>query len=94
MKIVKNVFFTSLWPGVETRRGVVHSAPTELNSTAVRAELQCKQSHCNTVGDSDVISMLAGFRRHLVGKTLVNVFHCDVAENTLCWQASDYTDIS
>ena len=24
--------------------------------------------------------MLAGFRRHLVGKTLRNVFHCDIAE--------------
>jgi len=33
-----------------------------------------------TYGDSDVISMPAGFRRHLVGKTLRNVFHCDVAE--------------
>ena len=32
-------------------------------------------------GDSDVISMPAGFRRrHLVGKTLVNVFHYDIAE--------------
>ena len=29
---------------------------------------------------SDVIPMLAGFRRHLVGKTLINVFHCDIAE--------------
>jgi len=28
----------------------------------------------NTQGDSDVISTLAGFRRHLVGKTLINVF--------------------
>ena len=28
----------------------------------------------NTYGDSDVISMPAGFRRHLVGKTLINVF--------------------
>ena len=27
-----------------------------------------------TYGDSDVISMPAGFRRHLVGKTLINVF--------------------
>ena len=27
-----------------------------------------------TYGDSDVISMLAGFRRHLVGNALVNVF--------------------
>jgi len=24
--------------------------------------------------------MPAGFRRHLVGKTLRNVFHCDIAE--------------
>jgi len=24
--------------------------------------------------------MPAGFRRHLVGKTLVNVFHCDSTE--------------
>ena len=33
-----------------------------------------------TQGDRDVISMPAGFRRHLVGKTLINVFHCDSAE--------------
>ena len=32
------------------------------------------------MGDSDVISMPAGFCRHLVGKTLINVFHCDIAE--------------
>jgi len=24
--------------------------------------------------------MPAGFRRHLVGKTLRNVYHCDIAE--------------
>jgi len=33
-----------------------------------------------TAGDSDVISMPAGFRRHLVGKTLTNVFHCHITE--------------
>ena len=33
-----------------------------------------------TWGDSDVISMPSGFRRHLVGKTLINVFHCNIAE--------------
>jgi len=33
-----------------------------------------------TYGDSDAISMLAGFRRHIVGKTLINVFQCDIAE--------------
>ena len=33
-----------------------------------------------TRDDSDVISMPAGFRRHLVGNTLINVFHCDLAE--------------
>jgi len=27
-----------------------------------------------------VISMPDGFRRHLVGKTLRNVCHCDIAE--------------
>ena len=32
------------------------------------------------MGDSGVISMPAGFRRHLVGKTLINVFLCDIAE--------------
>ena len=31
-------------------------------------------------GDSDVISVPVGFRRHVVGKTLRNVFHCDIAE--------------
>ena len=35
---------------------------------------------CNTLGDSDVISVPAGVRRHLVGKTLRNDFHCDIAE--------------
>jgi len=38
-----------------------------------------------TEGDSDVISMPAGFRRHLVGKTLINVFHCNIAENEICF---------
>jgi len=33
-----------------------------------------------TYGDSDVISMPAGFCRHLVGNTLRNDFHCDIAE--------------
>jgi len=31
--------------------------------------------------DSGVISIPAGFRRHLVGKTLISVnYHCDIAE--------------
>jgi len=34
----------------------------------------------HTWGDSDAISMPAGYHRHVVGKTLRNVFHCDVAE--------------
>ena len=33
-----------------------------------------------TQGDSDVISMPAVIRRHLVGNALINVFHCDSAE--------------
>ena len=32
------------------------------------------------IGYSDVISIPVGFRRHFVGKTLINVFHCDIAE--------------
>jgi len=32
------------------------------------------------MGESDVISMPAGVRRHLVGKTFRNDFHCDIAE--------------
>jgi len=36
--------------------------------------------------------MPAGFRRHLVGKTLINVFNCE-RWNTLCWKDSDHTDI-
>ena len=36
--------------------------------------------------------MPAGFRRHLVGKTLRNVCHCDIAY-MLCWQVDDPTDI-
>jgi len=37
--------------------------------------------------------MPAGFRRHLVGTTLRNVFSLWCRWNTLCWQASDHTDI-
>jgi len=33
-----------------------------------------------THGDSDVISMPASYRRHLMGKTVNNVCHCDLAE--------------
>jgi len=31
-------------------------------------------------GDSDVISMPASFRRHLVGKTVIKCFHSDIVE--------------
>jgi len=33
-----------------------------------------------TYGESDIISMPVGFRRHVVGKTLRNDFHCVIAE--------------
>jgi len=36
--------------------------------------------------------MLAGFRRHLVGKTLINVFHL-ISMKYAFWQASEHTDI-
>ena len=32
------------------------------------------------IGDSGVISMPAGYCRHLVGKILINIFHCDIVE--------------
>ena len=51
------------------------------------------ETHYRQLGDSDVISIPAGFRRHLVGKTLINVSHCDIAEIRFVWQASDHTDI-
>jgi len=46
-----------------------------------------------TQGGSDVISMPAGFRRHLVGKTLIYVFSLWYHWNTLCHQANDHTHI-
>jgi len=45
-----------------------------------------------TKGDSDVISMPAGFRRHLVGKTFINIFTV-IALKYALGQDSDYTDI-
>ena len=46
-----------------------------------------------TQGDSDVISVPAGFRRHLVGKTLGNAFHCDIAEIRFVGKLCDRTYI-
>jgi len=37
--------------------------------------------------------MPADFRRHLEGKTLINVFTVISPKKTLCWQVSDHTDI-
>ena len=39
------------------------------------------------------MSMPDGFRRHLVGKTLINVCHCDIAEIRSVGKFSDHTDI-
>jgi len=47
----------------------------------IRRDLVLNAFHSKyTYRDSDVISMTAGFRRHFMGKTLINVFHCDIAE--------------
>jgi len=51
-----------------------------LNNTINLCRLTQRIMSCYTWGDSDVISMLAGFRRRLVDKTLRNNFYCDVAE--------------
>ena len=37
--------------------------------------------------------MSAGFCRHLVGKTLINVFHCDITEIRFVGKLNDHTDI-
>jgi len=56
-----------------------------LHVVAIHSQQLSREQHgfdtvAYTQGDSDVIPMPAGFRRHLVGKTLRNVFHCDIAE--------------
>ena len=45
---------------------------------AERGRLQ--QISIDAQDDSDVISMPAAFRLHLVGKTVISIFHCDIAE--------------
>jgi len=57
--------------------GSCDTGRSELRSLAAPTpNLYIKQCHCVicTYGDSGVISMPAGFRRHLVGKTLINVY--------------------
>jgi len=55
------------------------------NFTTAAADVESNNKYAaNTQGDSDVISVSAGFRRHLVGKTLRKVFHCDIAEIHFC----------
>ena len=79
--LVTDVLQTTVQPTSDTANhlGSVHSAPTELNSSStVNSRIVIH------MGDSDVISihpsMPAGFRRHLVGKTLRNVcYPCDIA---------------
>ena len=46
----------------------------------IRIVARCETVDAYAYGDSDVISMPAGFRRHLVGKTPIKCFHCDIAE--------------
>ena len=71
-KCIKSVEFLSGVQLILIRRICRHTAVvTFVNKSA---------GHLNAQGDGDVISMLAGFRRHLVGKTLINVFHCSIAE--------------
>ena len=58
------------------------SAPSRLLSRLL-CRLDCLLSISlihRVTDDSDVISVPAGFRRHLVGKTLRSVLCCDIAE--------------
>ena len=43
-------------------------------------------------GDSDVISMPAGFRRHLVGEPPINDFHCGIVVELVIIQTFSYTN--
>ena len=58
--------FDEVWKSQQAQRSVDHR--------------HCHNYRVSTYGDSDVISMPAGCRRHLVGKTLRNDFHHDIAE--------------
>jgi len=54
--------------------------PSEPEMWTREDAIRNRQYPFNAQGDSGVISMPAVFRRHLVGKALINVFHCDSAE--------------
>ena len=58
-------------PGLECCTFARDGLPANRLQTTTQAHTYC---------DSGVISMPAGFCRHVVGKTLINVFHCDSAE--------------
>jgi len=53
---------------------------TGRNTRASKTSKMQQVTRSYTYGDSDVVSIPAGFRRHLVGPTVRNVFHCDIAE--------------
>ena len=60
--------------------GVERSKQLPVNLSDLKVFSVIANMAVNTYSDSDVISKPAGFRRHLVGKTLINVFHCDISE--------------
>ena len=57
----------------ETSRPSLENRPAEF--ATVKNMAGCLSTSLYAQGDSDVISMPSGFRRHLVGKTHINVFH-------------------
>jgi len=66
---------------VKSRRGYSHST-LDLHQVFPGTAEFCPRTDnvVHTHGDSDVIAVPAGFRRHLVGGTLRSVYHCDIAE--------------
>jgi len=75
---------TAARPGLENASDQSRSGHTWLLNistiTRYTTERHSARHTMYTQSDSYVISMRVGFRRHLVGKTLINVFHCDSTE--------------
>ena len=69
-----------VWPTLGSRTAEEQNRYPQDGDLIATADSVTLLHRVYTEGDSDVISMLAGFRCHLVGSTLINVLHCDINE--------------
>jgi len=67
---------TELWPQESCTKITVKFGHMVIEICEATINTTDSQTHT----DSDIILMPAGFHRHLEGKTLRNVFHCNLAE--------------